>query len=147
MPVSARFYLCARCRSQTFVCRTCDRGQLYCASGCAAASRSQSQREARQRYSKTRRARTLNAERQHRYRLRQRAQEEQRVTDQGSRAGQVRRLSNASIEARAAEHLPSAARPAGVILCDHCACECATGVRLGFLKRGYRQRQLVKPPP
>lgn len=32
---SARLFLCACCRIQVLVCRQCDRGQRYCADGCA----------------------------------------------------------------------------------------------------------------
>lgn len=144
---SARFYMCARCRSQAFICRRCDRGQIYCTDQCAAASRHQSQREACQRYNKTRRARTLNAERQRRYRLRQRTQTSQRVTDQGSRIGPAPASSSTSTEQRAAQLLSSAATTAGIIFCHRCACECAAGVRLGFLKFGHRRQVVVKPPP
>ncbi len=144
---SARFYLCARCRLQSVICRTCDRGQIYCAGDCASASRRQSQREACQRYNKTHRARTLNAERQRRYRLRQRTQTNERVTDQGSRTVAVHASSSASIEKRVANHFLSATTPAGRIVCHHCACECAASVRLGFLKYGYRRRVVVKPHP
>lgn len=144
---SARFYLCARCRSQAFICRRCDRGQIYCTDHCATASRSQSQREACQRYNKTRRARTLNAERQRRYRLRQSTQTSERVTDQGSRIGPAPALSSASTEQRAAQPPSSVISAAGVIVCHRCACECAASVRLGFLSFGHRRPVVVKPPP
>lgn len=144
---SARLYLCARCRSQTFLCTRCDRGQIYCSSICAAASRSQSQREARQRYNKTRRARTLNAERQRRYRLRHGTQTRERVTDQGSPMVPDVASSSASTEQRVALPFSSVATAAGIIFCHRCSCECAAGVRLGFQKVGHRRRVIVKPPP
>ena len=46
----ARRFVCARCRTPVLVCSHCDRGQIYCAAGCAATARRQSQREAGQRY-------------------------------------------------------------------------------------------------
>ena len=46
----ARRFVCARCRAPVLVCSHCDRGQIYCAAGCAATARRQSQREAGQRY-------------------------------------------------------------------------------------------------
>lgn len=46
----ARRFVCARCRAPVLVCSHCDRGQIYCAAGCAAMARRQSQREAGQRY-------------------------------------------------------------------------------------------------
>ena len=147
MLTSARFYLCARCCLQTFICRNCDRGQIYCTDICASASRNQAQREATQRYNKTRRARVLNAERQHRYRLRQRTQTRERVTDQGSGIVPAPASSSASTDQRVARPSSSVSTVAGVIICHRCACECAAGVRLGFLKFAHRRRVVVKPPP
>ena len=71
MSISARFFLCLRCRQQVVLCRRCDRGQLYCGSACSKANRSQRQREARRRYANTRAGRHNNAERQRRFRQRQ----------------------------------------------------------------------------
>ena len=147
MHSSARFYLCARCRLQTFVCRACDRGQIYCAAECAKAARAQFQREASQRYDRTRRARVLNADRQRRHRLRQRTQENQEVTDQGSRRVPVRTSSDASLVKCATDHVRSIERSPGVIRCHYCGCECTPRVRLGFLESGYRRQVVVKPPP
>ena len=147
MHPSARFYLCARCRLQTFVCRACDRGQIYCAAECANAARAQFQREASQRYDRTRRARVLNADRQRRHRLRRRTQDNQNVTDQGSRRVPVRAPSNASLVKSSAEHLLSVVPRPGVIYCHRCACECASRVRLGFLDPGHRRQVVVKLPP
>ena len=48
--VPAQRFVCARCRAPVLVCGHCDRGQIYCAAGCAATARRQSQREAGQRY-------------------------------------------------------------------------------------------------
>ena len=42
---SARLFLCACCRIQVLVCRQCDRGQRYCADGCAATTRRALQRD------------------------------------------------------------------------------------------------------
>ncbi len=67
----ARRFLCARCRAPTLVCSRCDRGQIYCATGCAAAARQQSQREAGQRYQCSRPGRFMHAARTQRWRERQ----------------------------------------------------------------------------
>jgi transposase len=66
---TGRLFLCARCRAQVFICRRCDRGQIYCASGCAQAARRVSLREAAQRYQHSRRGRLAHAQRARRYRL------------------------------------------------------------------------------
>lgn len=80
MNPSARLYHCARCHAQVILCRHCDRGNIYCADGCASHARTLSQRRAAQRYRSTRSGRFCNAERQRRFRVRQ----QQKVTHQGS---------------------------------------------------------------
>jgi hypothetical protein len=67
----ARRFLCARCRAPTLVCSHCDRGQIYCAAGCAAVVRRQSQREAGRRYQDSLRGRFRHAARTRRWRERQ----------------------------------------------------------------------------
>ena len=67
----ARRFLCARCRAPVLVCSHCDRGQIYCASGCAALARQQSQRDAGRRYQCTRPGRFMHAARTQRWRERQ----------------------------------------------------------------------------
>ena len=67
----ARRFLCARCRAPTLVCSHCDRGQIYCATGCAALVRQQSQREAGRRYQCSRPGRFKHAARTRRWRERQ----------------------------------------------------------------------------
>jgi hypothetical protein len=76
--VSCRMFLCGCCRSQVFVCRCCDRGQVYCIETCAQKARHDRQREARRRYQATPRGRAMHAERNRRYRARMRC-----VTDHG----------------------------------------------------------------
>ena len=67
----ARRFLCARCRAPTLVCSRCDRGQIYCAAGCAALVRLQSQRDAGRRYQGSLRGRFRHAARTRRWRERQ----------------------------------------------------------------------------
>ena len=67
----ARRFLCARCRAPTLVCSHCDRGQIYCATGCAAVVRQQSQRDAGRRYQDSLRGRFRHAARTRRWRERQ----------------------------------------------------------------------------
>jgi hypothetical protein len=87
---AARRFLCARCRAPVLVCSSCDRGQIYCASGCSALARRQSQRAAAQRYQRTRCGRFMHAARTRRWRERQAALASlaaavaQSVTHQGS---------------------------------------------------------------
>ena len=79
MQGSLRRFLCAACRVAVYICTHCDRGQRYCAAGCARAARCQSQREADRRYERSLRGRLKHAERSRRYRMRCKS-----VTDQGS---------------------------------------------------------------
>ena len=67
----ARRFMCARCRVPVLVCRHCDRGQIYCPTGCAAVVRRQSQRAAGQRYQRGRPGRLKHATRTRRWRERQ----------------------------------------------------------------------------
>ena len=83
MPQTGRLFLCARCREQVVVCRRCDRGQVYCPSGCALAARRERQRAAGKRYQSSRRGRFVHARRRRRYRRRSYASGEI-VTHQGS---------------------------------------------------------------
>jgi hypothetical protein len=66
----ARRFLCARCRAPALVCSHCDRGQIYCAAGCAAVARQQSQRDAGRRYQGSLRGRFRHAARTRRWRER-----------------------------------------------------------------------------
>ena len=67
---TARFFLCAGCRAQVFVCRRCDRGQIYCAGACAQEARQRSQQEAGRRYQATSPGRMKRAARNRLYRAR-----------------------------------------------------------------------------
>jgi hypothetical protein len=71
--VPARRFVCARCRAPVLVCSHCDRGQIYCAAGCAATARRQSQRDAGRRYQDSLPGRFHHAARTQRWRVRQAA--------------------------------------------------------------------------
>lgn len=79
---SARLILCARCDSQVFLYRHCDRGNWYCGKTCSL-QHALAQRESRQRHARTRRGRLDNAERQRRHRARLASHNRNKVTDQG----------------------------------------------------------------
>ncbi len=70
---TGRLYLCARCHAQVLVCSPCDRGQRYCAAGCAGITRLNRQREAGQRYQQSRSGRHKHAQRMHQWRKRRAA--------------------------------------------------------------------------
>ena len=60
---TGRPFLCARCQAQVLVRIQCDRGQRYCANGCANISRRSLQREAGERYQQSRAGRHKHAAR------------------------------------------------------------------------------------
>ena len=80
---TGRLFLCARCQAQVLVCRQCDRGQRYCASGCSTITRLSRQREASNRYQQSRAGRHKHAARMHQWRQR-RAASAKIVTHHGS---------------------------------------------------------------
>ena len=138
MESTARLYLCARCRGQVVICSHCDRGQRYCANGCARVARNESLRAAGRRYQRTRRGRHRHAERQRRYRQRQR----EKVTHQGSPvegryAALVARPQNPTSPQRS-----GVITALGTLLCHFCARVCSGFVRLGFRRRRPWRRQL-----
>ena len=65
---TGRLFLCAHCQAQVLVCSQCDRGQRYCAAGCADITRLSLQREAGKRYQQGRAGRHKHASRMHLWR-------------------------------------------------------------------------------
>jgi hypothetical protein len=141
MKPSARLYHCAGCHCQVFLCRHCDRGNLYCGCGCAERARKASLRRAGSRYRSTRRARLANAARQGRFRARQK----QKVTHQGSlpMAALVLLLGAWNKPESPQETPRSSATPA--IHCHVCGCECEPWLRRDFLRPTERARQARSP--
>ena len=130
----ARFFLCGRCRAQVLICSGCDRGQIYCAEGCARQARHSAQRAAGRRYQTSRRGRIAHALRARNYRHRQK-----NVTHQGSPPQPPDDL--LSPNPAAANEVPSSGdfsrRPAWC--CRWCGCRCPELVRQDFLRcRGSR---------
>jgi hypothetical protein len=137
-----RFFLCARCRAQVYVCRCCDRGQSYCAGSCAQEARVQAQQAAGRRYQVSRRARLNHAARTARHRARQKI-----VTHQGSPS--QHRDDVVASDAAAAANKPAAASSRGSVMrsqtsdrgsgrCHRCGYCCSEQVRIGFLPRRQR---------
>jgi hypothetical protein len=75
-----RSFRCARCGQMTLICHRCDRGQIYCARGCARTARRESLRRAGARYQHSPRGLRKHAASQARYRRKQ----QKKVTHQGS---------------------------------------------------------------
>lgn len=128
MEPPGRRYLCARCRSAVLICSRCDRGQRYCACGCAKVARASSLRAAGQRYQASSRGRRAHAARQGRYRARH-----AKVTHHGSPppAPPALLLPDPTT--------PEASTPAVPWHCHFCGREQVEQVRLGFLRRRIRR--------
>jgi len=76
---------CGHCGQIFFVCRRCDRGQVYCSADCRHQARRQSCRRANARHQASPEGRLDHRDRQRIYRMRRRARLAS-VTDQGSQA-------------------------------------------------------------
>ena len=155
---SVRRFLCAGCRTETFICVPCDRGQQYCAGDCARAARRRKRSEANRRYQCTFNGRLKSAERSQRYRDRQRGyHDRQRVTDHGSPPDCSRGVVDASATNAVAEtssngmSSPIASPESGVakggaVQCSFCGSWCPRWIRHGPLRRrsprsGYIRRE------
>jgi hypothetical protein len=161
---AARRFLCSRCRAPVLVCSACDRGQIYCASGCSALARCEAQRAAAQRYQRTRCGRFIHAARTRRWRERQAVlaslaapSPAQSVTHQGSQVatsdavlvshppprsdatGPPAQPCMTPIASSASTSLltsaPVLTTTAPVWRCCWCHTPCADSVRLDFLRR------------
>ena len=131
MEATCRLFLCARCRKQVLICRRCDRGQIYCADGCAKFARSHSLREAGRCYQQSRQGRFKQAERIRRFRLRK-----QNVTHQGSESvaeNDLLLMNSAKVDKRVV--LTTQTTPLNTLRCYFCGCSCSDFVRNNFLHR------------
>jgi hypothetical protein len=127
--VSCRMFLCACCRCQVFVCRRCDRGQIYCMGTCAQAARRNRQREARRRYQATPRGRAMHAERSRRYRARG-----GRVTDQGPVMEHETVFLRGLEVSEPLRELSSGRKAPGHSRCHHCGRSASSFLRLSALR-------------
>jgi hypothetical protein len=87
MESAARQFSCALCRKEITLCRSCDRGNIYCGTSCAKAARKASLRCAGQKYQQKRQGKHKHAQRQKKYYLSRRkkiASAEKMLTHQGS---------------------------------------------------------------
>jgi hypothetical protein len=130
---TGRFFLCARCRAQVLICPCCDRGNIYCAEGCAEETRRSTQRSAGRRYQATPRGRRNHAERARRYRARQ-----NKVTHHGSlpQGADDVMPEGAVPTSEAHPHTPRSFSLQPPWCCHWCGRPCSPFVRRGFLRRG-----------
>jgi hypothetical protein len=93
---SARLFACERCRTLVLICSCCDRGQIYCAKGCAEEARRQSARASGKRYQASKKGRLAHAARQSAYRDKRKNVPHQARPNEVVPAGQVGRCYRAS---------------------------------------------------
>jgi hypothetical protein len=143
---SARLFLCAGdrareggCRMQVLICSCCDRGQIYCAEGCAQRVRRRAVKCSGQRYQNTPAGRRRHAARQARYRAR-----DKKVTHHGSpplRPGDL--LAPGSPVSASDVAIPEDRPRRTIMHCHWCGRRCPQLVRQGFLRRrGHRRDRL-----
>lgn len=130
---SYRLYTCARCAAQVRICRHCDRGNRYCAQGCAAIRRRESLARAGRRYQASYRGACAHAARTHAWRVRH----TQEVTHQGSASavipGTVAACSIPSLPEQTHADCPLPPQGAAVPTMEHpapCANAWASGAEL-----------------
>ncbi len=92
---SHRLFQCLRCHSRVRICTSCDRGQRFCPSPCAAQARRESTRRANKKYRESSKGRRRNRLRQRRYRKAQSITKQiASVTHQGSTNSPSQRQQN-----------------------------------------------------
>jgi hypothetical protein len=126
----ARLFLCQGCRVEVLICSHCDRGQIYCAEGCARKARRHAQREAGRRYQTSRRGRINHAARSRRHRARK-----NNVTHQGSAPDRSDGLlpEDQAVAMAKQSSRDRASRPRWQ--CHRCGRRCPQFVRQDFLQR------------
>jgi len=151
---SYRLYSCRRCAKQVRICGSCDRGNRYCAEGCARIRRRESGWRASRRYQQSYRGALKHAARQRAWRRGR----QQKVTYQGSPAGAAALIvvssstltptpepdaETACIKLplpigmrRAHLHAPIHHTKHTAARCGFCGCVLAPFARLGWLRNG-----------
>ena len=151
---SYRLYSCRRCARQVSICGPCDRGNRYCAEGCARIRRRESRWRASRRYQQSYRGALKHAARQRAWRRGR----QQKVTHQGSLAGAAALIvvSSSTLTPtrepdgeiacikpplpigmrRAHPHWPSHHTQHTALRCCFCDCVLAPFARLGWLRNG-----------
>ena len=126
----ARLFWCVRCRAQVLICSHCDRGQVYCADGCAQQARRRSLREAGCRYQASHRGRMKHAMRQRRWRA-----QKNKVTHQGSPPAPLDGPLSAGPAVAVTESSSTDRTGRPRWQCHYCGRRCPEFVRRDFLRR------------
>ena len=123
---SYRLYSCRGCARQVRICRRCDRGNQYCAGGCAQERRRESVRRAGARYQLSYGGACRHAARQRQWRSRR----SQKVTHQGSAQALDTLIVVATATATAGTHAEHASVTC-LRSCRACGCvACAEAIAL-----------------
>ena len=141
MNASARLYYCVRCHCQVLICRRCDRGNVYCAGGCAEHARKASLHRAGSRYRCSRQGRLTNAARQQRFRDRQK----QKVTHQGSPPPVALALLLLALKPPESPQAYAHSQDLAVMRCRFCGRACDAYLRQHFLRPMERARRSRTP--
>ncbi|MFT5083108.1 MAG: hypothetical protein ACI9Y1_001145 [Lentisphaeria bacterium] len=129
MEKNARLYNCTRCHSIVFICRQCDRGNVYCDGGWPIASAA-ARRTASSRYQKTFEGRLKHAARQRRYRERLR----EKVTHMGSLHNLLHDLLSSGMKKQKTITSSVASINTTTIICSSCSAGCSPFLRRNFLR-------------
>jgi len=140
---TARLYHCSRCRIQICICRSCDRGNVYC-QACAPIARKESVKAARLRYEHTYAGKLNNAARQKRYVKKKKAKQYtttdvKKITDQGS--NEIQFHDSLPFVIPEPEILNN-----GVITCYFCGRNCSAFLRVDFLQSSAGARKRFNEP-
>ena len=128
---SARLYNCVRCHQQVIICSHCDRGNIYCADGCAQKAREEKQKSASRRYQDSTRGRHCHANRQRQYRQRQREKVTHQCSSQLSAYDLL--LSEPKVLVRAVDLFHTAEKSHHI--CHFCGRDCGNRLRFSFLQQ------------
>ncbi len=125
---TARIFNCSRCHSLTFICRYCDRGNIYCIQ-CAPLARKEAERRAVVRYQDSPPGRQKHAAQQQTYRERIK----QKVTHKGSILAIIRDRLAIEVKKKNVPIQPLKSTTLPRIVCQICSSLCSPYLRLGFL--------------
>jgi hypothetical protein len=114
-------YTCSHCQTLAVICRSCDRGNIYCSEECAAKKRRESWRASSKRYQATFAGKVKHAARQERYR----EAVKEKVTQQGTHVEASVVSLETTTETEAPHLVPDYAR----LQCTLCGVWCGLFVR------------------
>jgi hypothetical protein len=140
MDDSHRIFHCVRCSTQVILCRSCDRGNIYCSAICADEQRRKSLQRASKRYQGSDIGKSKHALRQAKYRERL-AEANQKVTHQGSNFAAV---SSPVVTGNDALNGGHCGNGSPIFLCSECGACVGIFGRFNFWRGGRGFARLVR---